>query len=363
MFGVETYATVRQLVLLQGLSRRDVARRLGISRDAVAKMCRYEAPPGYVRTKPVLRPKLGPLIGVIEAILDADETAPVKQRHTARRIFERLRDEHGFAGGYTTVKDYVRRTRTRRREVFVPLAHPPGHAQMDFGEAVGIIAGKRVKVHLFCMHLPHSDAGFVKAYPAETTEALLDGVASGFGFFGGVPQSVLLDNMKLAVVRIRPDGTRERTAAFTRLVSHFVFQDRYGRPGRGNDKGNVEALVKFAQRTLMTPVPSAPAVEALNAALERQCLARLNETSGRDPTPIGERLVADLAAFRALPSGAFEACDMRPGRASSTSLVRYRNVDYSVPTTHAHVSVVVKGFVATVAIRRGGRDRPARALL
>ena len=113
----------------------------------------------------------------------------------------------------------------------------------------------------------------------------------------------------------------------------------------------------------MTPVPSAPAVEALNAALERQCLARLNETSGRDPTPIGERLVADLAAFRALPSGAFEACDMRPGRASSTSLVRYRNVDYSVPTTHAHVSVVVKGFVATVAIRRGGRDRPARALL
>ena len=247
MFGVETYATVRQLVLLQGLSRRDVARRLGISRDAVAKMCRYEAPPGYVRTKPVLRPKLGPLIGVIEAILDADETAPVKQRHTARRIFERLRDEHGFAGGYTTVKDYVRRTRTRRREVFVPLAHPPGHAQMDFGEAVGIIAGKRVKVHLFCMHLPHSDAGFVKAYPAETTEALLDGVASGFGFFGGVPQSVLLDNMKLAVVRIRPDGTRERTAAFTRLVSHFVFQDRYGRPGRGNDKGNVEALVKFAQ--------------------------------------------------------------------------------------------------------------------
>jgi transposase len=90
-------------------------------------------------------------------------------------------------------------------------SRPPGHAQIDFGEAIGIIGGCRVKLHLFCMHLPHSDACFVKAYPAETTEALLDGIASGFGFFGGVPRSVLLDNMKLAVVRILPDGRRERT--------------------------------------------------------------------------------------------------------------------------------------------------------
>jgi hypothetical protein len=165
---------------------------------------------------------------------------------------------------------------------------------------------------------------------------------------------VLLDNMKLAVVRILPDGRRERTAAFTRLVSHFVFEDRYGRPGRGNDKGHVEALVKYAQRTMMTPVPSAASVAALNAALEQQCLVLLNETSGRNPTPIGERLLADLAAFRCLPSGAFEACDMRPGRVSSTALVRYRNVDYSVPTSHAYTSVIVKGFVDTVAIVADG---------
>jgi transposase len=174
MFGVELYATVRQLVFLDGLSRRDVARRLGISRDTVAKMCRYAAPPGYVRTKAVERPKIGPLIGVIDAILEADETAPAKQRHTAKRIWLRLRDEHGFAGGYTTVRDYLRRVRTRRREVFVPLAHPPGHAQIDFGAAVGVIGGERSTLHLFCMYLPHSDAVFVKAYRAETMEALLE---------------------------------------------------------------------------------------------------------------------------------------------------------------------------------------------
>lgn len=356
MYGVEIYATVRQLVFLQGVSRREVARRLGISRDSVAKMCRYAAPPGYVRTKPVPRPKLGRLIAVIDAILEADESAPVKQRHTAKRIWQRLRDEHGFAGGYTTVKDYVRRVRVRRREVFVPLAHPPGHAQIDFGQAIGIIGGRRVTLHLFCMHLPHSDASFVKAYPSETTEALLDGLASGFGFFGGVPQSVLLDNMKLAVVRIRADGQRQRTAAFTRAVSHYVFQDRYGRPGRGNDKGKVEALVKFARRAFLTPVPAASSFADLNSALERHCLARLSETSGRQREPIGERLLADLAAFRLLPAGPFEACDMRPGRVSSMALLRYRNVDYSVPTAHAHTAVLVKGFVETVVIVAEGAE-------
>ena len=108
-------------------------------------MCRYSAPPGYVRSKAPERPKLGPLVPVIDAILEADKTAPPKQRHTAKRIFERLRIEHGFAGGYTVVKDYVRLARTRSREVFIPLAHPPGHAQVDFGECIGVIGGVRMK--------------------------------------------------------------------------------------------------------------------------------------------------------------------------------------------------------------------------
>jgi transposase len=353
MYGVEIYATVRQLVLLQGKSRREVARQLGISRDSVSKMCRYSAPPGYVRTKPVERPKIGALLGVIDAILDGDDAAPAKQRHTAKRVWQRLRDEHGFTGGYSTVRDYVRRTKTRRREVFVPLAHPPGHAQIDFGEAVGIIGDQRLKLHVFCCHLPHSDGFYLKAYRTETQEALLDGIASAFSFFGGVPQSVLLDNMKLAVKRILPDGRRERTLAFTRSVSHFVFEDRYGCPGRGNDKGNVEALVKFSRLAFLTPVPTFTSFAALNTHLEARCLARLSERSGRDPVLIGERLNADLAAFRTLPSGSFEACDIRPGRVSSTALVRYRNVDYSVPTAHAYTEVLVKAFVDEVAIMAG----------
>jgi transposase len=350
MYAVELYAAVRQFVFVEGKSRREAARVFGLSRDTISKMCRFSAPPGYVRTKPPGKPKLGPLIPVIDAILAADVTAPPKQRHTAKRIFERLQAEHGFAGGYTVVKDYVRTAKVRSRETFVPLAHPAGHAQVDFGEAIAVIGGVRQKIHVFFMDVPHSDASFMKAYPAETTEAFLDGHVSAFAFFGGVPLSILYDNTKLAVARICGDGKRERTRAFSELISHYLFRDRFGRPGKGNDKGKVENLVKNGRRRFLTPVPVADSFEALNTKLEANCLADLDRKVSGKSEPIGARLEADLAAFRAQPSGAFEACEKRAGRVSSTSLVRYWGSDYSVPTTYGHRDIVVKGFVDQVVI-------------
>jgi transposase len=356
MFVVEVYAAVRQFVFNDGKSRREAARVFGLSRETVAKMCRFSMPPGYVRQRPAAKPKLGPLIPMIEAILEADRTAPVKQRHTAKRIFERLRDEHGFTGGYTVVKDHVRIERLRGRETFVPLAHPPGHAQVDFGEAVGVIGGERQKIHFFCMDLPHSDACFVKAYPAETTEAFLDGHVSAFEFFGGVPLSILYDNLKIAVAKICGDGKRERTRAFTELVSHYLFRDRFGRPGKGNDKGKVEGLVKYARANFMTPIPIAPSYEALNGMLSDHCLARQLERVGRRTETIGERMAADTAVIRALPATPLEPCEKRGARVSSTALVRYRSNDYSTPTAYGFQEVLVKGFVDEVVILCRGEE-------
>jgi transposase len=356
MFAVEVYAAVRRYVFVEGHSRRKAAQTFGLNRETVAKMCRFSMPPGYTRTKPPAKPKLGPLLSVIDAILEADRSTPVKQRHTAKRIFERLRDEHGFAGGYTVVKDYVRISRARGRETFVPLSHPPGHAQVDFGEAVAVIGGVRQKVHFFCMDLPQSDACFVKAYPRETTEAFLDGDVSAFGFFGGVPLSILYDNTTIAVAKICGEGKRERTRAFTELVSHYLFRDRFGRPGKGNDKGKVEGLVKHARANFMVPIPDAASFEELNARLEQRCRGRQGERAGRHAETIGERLGADLAALRELPAVPLEPCEKRAARVSSMALVRYRTNDYSVPTTYGFQEVVVKGFVDEVVILCGGAE-------
>ena len=202
MYYVELYARVRRACMVEGMSVREASRVFGLHRDTVRKMLAYSVPPGYRRQDPPHRPKLAPFTGVIGAILEADRQVPRKQRHTAKRVFERLRDEHGFDGGYTTVKDYVREHRRRTQEMFVPLSHAPGHAQCDFGEAVAVISGVERKVHYLVLDLPHSDGCFVKAYPAETTEAFLDGHVSAFAFLGGVPQSILYDNTKLAVARI-----------------------------------------------------------------------------------------------------------------------------------------------------------------
>jgi transposase len=355
MFGVDNYAAVRRFVFVEGHSRREAARVFGLSRETVLKMCRFSLPPGHTRMVPVAKPKLGALLPVIDTIMEGDRTGPVKQRHTAKRNFERLRDEHGFAGGYTVVKDYVRICRARGRETFVPLAHPPGHGQVDFGEAVAVIGGVRQKIHFFCMDLPQSDACFVKAYPRETTEAFLDGHVSAFAFFGGVPLSLLYDNLKLAVAKICGDGKRDRTRAFTELVSHYLFADRFGRPRKGNDKGKVEGLVKYSRSNFMVPIPEAASFDDLNAMLEMRCRARQAEHAGRHAETIGERLVADTAALRALPAVPLEPCEKRSGRVSSTALVRYRCNAYSVPTRYSFQEVMVKGFVDEVVILCGGQ--------
>ena len=353
MYRVEVYLRVRRAVMVEGMSIREAAREFGLHRDTVRKMLAYSVPPGYRRQISPRRPKLEPYTGVIDQILEKDHSAPKKQRHTAKRIFERLRDEYGFSGGYTTVKDYVREHRRLSREMFVPLSHAPGHAQCDFGEALVIIAGVQRKAHYFILDLPHSDGCFVKAYPAETTEAFLDGHVSAFAFLGGVPQSVLYDNTKLAVARILGDGRRKRTRAFTELQSHYLFDDRFGRPAKGNDKGKVEGMVGYVRRNFLVPIPSFESFDALNAHLERRCLERMDATLRGHSETIGQRMERDLDALLPLPPVPYDACEKQAGRVSYLSLVRYRTNDYSVPVAYGHRDVLVRGYVDEVVISCG----------
>ena len=311
MYQVEVYLRVRRAVMVEGMSIREASRVFGLHRETVRKMTAYSVPPGYRRQNPPCRPKLAPFTGVIDRILEDDLGMPRKQRHTAQHIFERLREEHGFTGQYTIVKDYVREHRRRTQEMFVPLSHAPGHAQCDFGEALVIIGGVERKAHYFVLDLPHSDGCFVKAYPAETTEA------------------------------------------FTELQSHYLFDDRFGRPGKGNDKGKVEGMVGYVRRNFLVPIPSFASFEALNAHLEGRCLERMDARLRGQMETIGQRMERDLDALLSLPPVAYDACDKQAGRVSSLSLVRYRTNDYSVPVAYGHRDVNVRGYVDQVVISCG----------
>lgn len=347
---MELYQKVRHAVLIDGMSRRSAASYFGIDRKTIDKMLIYSEPPPHGRRGRTFSRKLVGFTEIIDRILADDRSVHAKQRHTLVRIFERLRDEHGFTGGETIVREYVANAKLRSREVFIPLSHKPGHAQVDFGEADGIIGGKLIRFHYFCMDLPHSDAPFIKAYPAEVAEAFCDGHVAAFAFFGGVPLSILYDNTKLAVARILGDGQRERSRMFSVLQSHYLFEDKFGRPGKGNDKGKVEGLVGYSRRHFMVPMPVAESFDALNAYFLEQCVVRQRAVLRGHDQSIGERMQADLAAFMALPAVPFDPCHIVTGRASSMSLVRYRTNDYSVPTAYAHQEVVIKGYVERVEI-------------
>jgi transposase len=234
-------------------------------------------------------------------MLKVDEQAPRKQRHSAMRIFKRIRDA-GYTGGYTQVKEAVNELRQASREVFVPLEHRPGEAQVDFGHAQVKAHGKLKEVSYFVLSLPHSDAMFVRVYERECTESFWDGHIQAFAFFGGVPWRISYDNSRIAVKEVA-GRERKLTNGFLRLQSHYLFKAPFCQPARGNEKGVVEGAVGFARRNFMVPVPEITnGLDGLNAQLLEQCRSDMErKLRGQDGTK-AELLQADQGAFRALPA-------------------------------------------------------------
>ena len=261
---------VRRRVLTGELSKRAACREYEIHWQTLERILSHAEPPGYQKTKP--RSSIVDAFEPInEEILKSDRQVHRKQRHTARRIFERLRDEHGYVGGETIVKDAVRAWKQHHREVFLPLSHPPGEAQVDFGFADVWLAGELTKVALFVMTLPYSDAIFIQAFPRECTEAFLEGHRRAFDFFGSVPTRISYDNSKIALASITGSRERKVTREFQRLKSHYLFVDHFCLVRRPNEKGHVERLVDFSRSNFLVPVPRVNSLEVLNVRLADDC--------------------------------------------------------------------------------------------
>jgi len=353
---MDNWAEIRRRVLADGLSGRAACREYKIHWKTLRKILDNPEPPGYRRTKPKRASILDPLLPVIHRILEDDKKAPKKQRHTARRIFDRLRAEHGYTGGLTTVKDAVRAWRRRTAEVFVPLSHPPGQAQADFGQAEVILDGAPATVAVFVMTLPYSDAIFTCAFPRECTEAFLEGHVRAFAFFGGVPRRIRYDNSKIAVARITGTRDRKLTGEFLRLKSHHLFADHFCLVRRPDEKGHVETLLGFARRNFPVPVPVAHGgLEGLNARLESDCRSDLARRLRGKPATKAELLAGEHAAMLPPPAEAFLAARVEQPTADSLSLVRFDTNDYSVPTCYAHHKLTAVGTIDAVGVVAGDR--------
>ncbi len=346
---MEMWTEIRRKVLVEGASKRSIMRDYGIGHQALTKILANPEPPGYRLTNSRAKPVLGAFLPIIDQILEDDRTAPPKQRHTARRVFERLRDEYGYTGCSSQVRAAVGRAKRYSKEVFVPLSHRPGHAQFDFGEATVEIAGVVQKAHLAVITLPYSDTYFLSAYPRECTETFQAGHLAGFSFFGGVPTRISYDNTSIAVTKIM-GRERELTREFLRLESHHLFAHHFCHVRRGNEKGHVETHVGYSRRNLLVPVPSFASWAALNEYLAAACFADLFRRVRGKPETKAERLVVDLAAMLALPAETFEPRKVAQTRANSLSLVRFDRNDYSVPTDYAHHEVTALGGIEEVRL-------------
>jgi transposase len=342
---MEKWTEIRREVLTGAVSKRAAMAKYRIGWRTLKKMLAHDEPPGYQQAERRPKPKLQAFLPVIRQILEDDGKAPPKQRHTAHRIFQRLRDEHGYTGGETVVKDAVREWRVSHREVFLPLSHPAGEAQVDFGTATVRVAGQETKVALFVMTLPYSGAIFMQAFPKECTETFLEGHRRAFEEFGGVPTRITYDNSAIAVIEVLNGRERKLTKEFLRLQSHYLFREHFCMVRRANEKGNVERLLGTARKRFLVPVPDVDSLATLNKHLIESCRRDLDErTRGRSGTK-RELLEDDKAAFLPLPTRSFEARKIDDGTVTSESLVRFETNDYSVPVRYAHRKVIV---IATV---------------
>jgi transposase len=297
---MEEWTEIRQRVLVERVSKRAVLRETGLHWQTLEKILAHSEPPGYRLSEPRQRPKIGPYLDRIREILEEDKKGPKKQRHTAKRIFQLLKQE-GYTGGYTQVKVAVRAIAQRSREVFVPLLHRPGEAQVDFGYALVKVAGKLRKVVLFVMALPHSDGFFVQAFEHLCLETFWEGHVRAFEFFGGVPWRITYDNEGMLVIEVLGAHGRKLTEGFLQLQSHYLFQEHFCQVGRANEKGVVEGAVKYARLNFLVPVPEARDFEELNARLREQCAEDLQRRLRGKRVSKEELLAEDRAAFLPLP--------------------------------------------------------------
>jgi transposase len=356
VLNVDDYARIR-LAHRDGMSIREIARTFGHSRFKIRQVLKDAVPKPYTLRQPRAKRCLGETLQqAIDEILEADRVAPKKQRHTAKRIFDRLKQEHQFAGGYDAVRRYVNNRRAPTLETFLPIAVEAGQrVECDFGQIeVDFPTGRR-SVSILLITWAYSSALYAIALPSEKTEAILHGTVAAFEFFGCVPRELWWDNPKTVAQVILHGRERELNTKYKALASHYNFSPMFCMPARGNEKPHVEGRVKWLKRNWATPVPQVKDLAELNAFLRQQCEADRERTVSGQTLTIGGRFEQERRQAASLPRTKFDPCVQESREIDKYQTVAWECNRYSVPRRDAMSTVVVKAYVDRIDIVRGSQ--------
>lgn len=309
----------------QGLSHKEISRRLGVSRTTVVRYANH----GDYSPRPsnAVRPGRSLIDDGYAAIVDgwpaANLRMPIKQRHTATRVYERLVAERGFTGSYSSVQRWIKRWRQEHRaqsDGFAELEWAPGSAQVDFGQAGAVVAGVERVVHFLAVSFPYSNMRWVAALPGETAECVCQGLPEVFERTGMTPKVVVFDNAT-GVGHRNSDGTAARTRLFSLFCAHYGFGPRFRDPYSGHGKGSVANAVGFAGRSLMVPMPSAESFRSPARVWLDACERIAGSDHYRHGVPVRELFETEKDHMPPLPGIGFDPCDWRNVKADRTGSV------------------------------------------
>jgi transposase len=351
---MELWSKIRRLIRTGTLSKRQAVKDFGLNFRTIQKISENSEPGKYVRPA-VSETKLTPFFSFIEGYLEEDKNSHRKQHHTKKRIFERLRDEQGYTGCYRSVCKAMEAMQAKKKTLYMPLAHPPGEAQFDFGFADAVIGGVQQKVAYAAVSLPYSNVRYVQAFPKECIETLQESLVRFFQFLGGVPRKISFDNSKVNVRKILYGRGTEPSFGLLQVASHHLFEYHFCRIYEPQEKGHVENCVKYVRNNFMVPVPNFPTFAAFNEYLEQKCRAEFANTSAHQEKSIGELFAEEKWLLLSLPEVDFEARRTELCRADNLSLVRFDCNDYSVPGEHAYKQFTAVGSVDSVRFLVDGK--------
>jgi len=345
MLTVDQYSYIRTAHRVYGKKIKQIARETGHSKNTVKKVLRGE----YSGYKPRIEqpyPVLGPFLDIIDQWLKDDKKRPKKQRHTAVRVFNRLRVEHDYQGSESTIRRYVREAKLRlgvgAPQVFIPSDPEAGvEGEVDWGQCIAILGGVETRLKLFCMRSKYSGKHFVRCYPCERQQALFDGHIRGFSFFGGVFPVLIYDNLTTAVQKVLQGKTRVLQDSYDKFRGYHNFEPRFCNRGQGHEKGGVEGLVGYARRNYMVPVPVADSLEALNQKLLQACFSYGDHRIvGREHT-VDELYEKEKGHLLPLPATVFSNLETVDAKVDKYATVTVDKNRYSVPTSYSGFKVNV----------------------